>query len=72
MSQTDQDCKVSKGLDLRLQDLSDLAELLAEFDASTTNSFCFYTSLHEELEFKRVRRGLWMNESHNIKIRTPV
>lgn len=72
MSQTDQDCEVSKGLDLRLQDLSDLVELLAQWDSSAANIFCFYTSLHEELKFVRVRRGLWMNESHNIKIRTPV
>ncbi len=68
----DQYCQVSKRLDLRLQDLSDLAELLAEFDASATHSFCFYTSLREELKFVRVRRGLWINEDHNITIRTPV
>ncbi len=72
MSQVDQDCKISKRLDLRLQDLSDLAELLAEFDSSTANLFCYFTSLGEELKFVRVRRGLWINENHNITIRTPV
>ncbi len=72
MSETNQHCKVNKGLALRIQDLSDLAELLAEQDSSAANVFFYYTSLGEELKFERVRRGLWINETHNLTIRTPV
>ena len=68
----DKHCKVNKRLNLKIQDLSDLAELLAEFDSSAANHFCYYTSLSEELKFVRVRKGLWINENYNITIRTPI
>jgi hypothetical protein len=72
MSETNQHCKVNKGLALKIQDLSDLAELLAEQDTSAANVFFYYTSLSEELKFVRARKGLWINENHNITIRTPI
>ena len=72
MSGTNQHCKVDKQLALNIQDLSDLAELLAEQDSSAANLFFYYTSLGEELKFVRARRGLWINEDHNFIIRTPI
>lgn len=68
----DPQCKVSKRLDLRIQDLGDLQQLLTEQDLSRANHFLYITSLGEELKFVRVRKGLWINETYNITIRVPI
>lgn len=67
-----QDCKVEKRLDLRIQDLGDLQQLIAEHNSNNANYFFYITSLGEELKLVRVRKGLWSNESYNITIRVPV
>lgn len=72
MSKIDQDCKVSKRLDLKIQDLGALQEILAKHNSSNANKCCYITSLGEELKFVRVRKGLWINEDYNITIRVPV
>ncbi len=62
-----QPCKVEKRLDLRIQDLGDLQQLLLQQDATKSNYFFYTTSLGEELKFVRVRKGLWINETYNIR-----
>lgn len=68
----DQQCKVSKRLDLRIQDLGDLQQLLSKQNVSSANHFRYTTTLGEEMKFVRFSRGLWINEDYNITIRVPV
>jgi len=68
----DQQCKVNKRLDLKIQDLGALEKSITEQDSIAATVFCYVTSLGEELKFVRVHKGLWMNENYNITIRVPV
>ncbi len=65
-------CKVEKRLDLKLQDLGDLQQLIAEHNSNNVNYFFYITSLGEKLKFVRLSKGLWINEDYNITIRAPV
>lgn len=67
----DQQCKVSKRLDLKIEDLSALEKLLKEQDLSSANYFCYITSLGEQLKFVCVDVGLWLNEDYNITLEVP-
>lgn len=71
MSEINQQCKVSKRLDLNIQDWGYLQQLLAEQNGGSQDRFHYTTVLGEKLKFICICKGHWLNDEYNIALRVP-
>ncbi|KJH69798.1 hypothetical protein [Aliterella atlantica] len=67
----DQPCRLSKRLDLKIQDLRHLEELLIHQDEGSQDRFYYTTTLGEKLKFIRICKSHWLNDEYNIALVIP-